>query len=150
MPGATAWQTARGYAMNEDEGSAADAYSDTSTSSPDQLSAALDQEWRGLATQVISARGSRYCSRLNVTLEDAAAREPESPTAPVFRLWAADNLASDGSYSNAVAAYDDCVRATQSTRPLVKRQDLVTGALLHKARAAYLSGEARGAIATYR
>jgi hypothetical protein len=133
----------------EDEQSAA-LGSSTSSSLPERLTAALDQEWRGLARQVISVRGGTYCSRMNVTLRDAADREPEAPTAPVYRLWAADNFASDGDYSNAVTAYDDCVQATQSARPLVERQDLVTGALLHKARAAYLSGDARGAIATYR
>jgi murein DD-endopeptidase MepM/ murein hydrolase activator NlpD/tetratricopeptide (TPR) repeat protein len=99
---------------------------------------------------VLSIHTSEDCSRSNVSLLAAAGREPQAPTAPAYRLWMADNLAMDGDYSAALKAYDDCVLATQSARPITAGQDLVTGALLHKAQAAELGDDPQGAIAAYR
>ena len=123
---------------------------DSSESPPEQLDAKTDYEWRQLADQVLNIRTGEDCSRTNVSLLAAADREPQAPTAPVYRLWIADNLAMVGDYSRAVQAYDDCVLATQSVRPITTHQDLTTGALIHKAQAAELGDDPQGAIAAYR
>ena len=123
---------------------------DSSNSLPEKLDAKTDHEWRQLATQVIKARSGENCSGSNVSLLAAADRGPQAPTAPAFRLWIADNLAIDGNYSKAIKAYDDCVLATQSARPITASQDLIAGALMHKAQASYLSGDPHGAMAVYR
>ncbi len=137
--------------MSYDESQAAENLRGTASSSPESLDGAIEYEWRQLAEQVLSIRrGGENCSRTNVTLGDAADREPEAPTAPVYRLWAADNLASDGDYESAVRAYDVCVVATQTARPMSEGQDLLTGAMLHKGQASSLNGDERAAIATYR
>lgn len=123
---------------------------DSSGTLPEKLDAKTDYEWHQLAAQVIKMRCVEDCSRSNDSLLVAADREPQAPTAPAFRLWMADNLAMDGDYSVAVKAYDDCLHATESARPITARQDLLTGALIHKAQAADLSGDPHGAIAVYR
>lgn len=115
----------------------------------EKLDAKTDYEWRQLASQVIKSRTGEYSSRTNVSLLAAAEREPQAPSAPAFRLWMADNLAIDGDYSEAITAYDDCVRACDSARPLSAHQDLVAGALMHKAQALTLSGDLTGAMAAY-
>lgn len=117
--------------------------------SPEALDTPLEHEWRSLATEVVRLRSGPHSSRANAPLARAAEREPEAPTAPIFLLWLADNLASDGEYASAVNAYDDCVVATESARPLTRHQDLVTGAMLHKAQAAHLAGDDHGAISIY-
>jgi murein DD-endopeptidase MepM/ murein hydrolase activator NlpD/tetratricopeptide (TPR) repeat protein len=117
---------------------------------PEKLDAKTDHEWRELATQVISIRPGENYSSSNVSLLAAADREPQAPTAPAFRLWMADNLAMDGNYSEAVKAYDHCVLATQSARPITAGIDLIEGALMHKAQATCLSGDSHGAISVYR
>lgn len=117
---------------------------------PEKLDTKTDHEWHQLSTQVIKMRSGKSCSRSNSSLLTAADREPQAPTAPAFRLWAADNLAIDGNYPEAVKAYDHCVLATQSARPITANQDLITGALMHKAQAVHLSGDSHGAIAVYR
>ena len=123
---------------------------DSSERQPEKLDAKTDHEWRQLASQVIEMRSGENSSRSNVSLLAAADREPQAPTAPAFRLWTADNLAMDGDYSASVKAYDDCVLAAQSARPITAGQDIVIGALNHKAQAADLSGDSHGAIAVYR
>ena len=123
---------------------------DSSSSLPEKLDAKTDHEWHQLATQVIKVRSSEKCSGTNINLLAAADRESQAPTAPAFRLWIADNLAIDGNYSKAVKAYDDCVLATQSAHPITARQDLITGALMHKAQASHLSGDPHGTMAVYR
>lgn len=44
-------------------------------------------------------------------------REPQSPTAPAYRLWLADNLARDGRLDDAVAAYDAVVECAEAADP---------------------------------
>lgn len=118
--------------------------------SPEPLGAYLEEEWRQLAVDVVRTRTGTASSVVNQSLADAADREPEAPTAPIFRLWLADSYASDGDYASAVGAYDDCVSSTQSARPMTEHQDLVSGALLHKAQVAQLLGEERAALDVYR
>lgn len=116
----------------------------------EELDPKTDLEWRNLANQIINLRSLKDCSKSNDSLLSAANRSPQSPTTPVFRLWLADNLAIDGNYVDAVKAYDNCVIASQSAKPFIPNQDLISGALTHKAQALDLSGDQNAAIVTYR
>ncbi len=116
----------------------------------EELDPKTDSQWRKLAIHVINTRSVKHCSQSNSTLLAAANSSPQSPTAPIFKLWVADNLAIDGNYTNAVKAYDSSVVASQSTRPFTSNQDLISGALIHKAQALDLLGDGNAAIATYR
>ena len=78
---------------------------------PESLDAKATYEWLQLGTQVAQARSDLLCARVNVTLEAAAEREPQSPTAPAYRLWMADNLAQDSRYGDALGAYDKAVNS---------------------------------------
>jgi murein DD-endopeptidase MepM/ murein hydrolase activator NlpD len=107
-------------------------------------------EWRGIAREVLRSRARVRCSDTNAMLLAAAEREPQSPAAPAFRLWAADNLARDGLFAEAVAAYDGALAAAQSAPRLLEDHDPVIGILHQKAGAAALAGDAAHAIRTCR
>ena len=116
---------------------------------PEELDAKATYEWRQLSAQVMKSRTDANCSSTNVSLLTAAERDPETPVAPVFHLWSADNLSIDGNFLEAIKVYDNCVHACDKTRPLTAHLDLVSSALTHKAQALSLSGDLRGAIAAY-
>jgi len=107
-------------------------------------------EWRQLSMQTIRRRQEPRCSNINATLEVAARREPQSPAAPFYQVWIADNLARDGDFAEAIASYDAAIRAAESTAPLFDGLDGVAAALNDKAQAATLASDAQLAIATYR
>ncbi len=108
-----------------------------------------ESEWIRLASQVRSAAIESHPSRLNKSLEAAAGREPQAPVAPAYRLWAADNLARDRVYSQAVKAYDHAIEAAQSASRLIAGSNPVIGMLYHKAAAAALDGDTATATQTY-
>lgn len=121
---------------------------------PDLLKlASLDEkaahEWRQLAAQVVHCRTGTGCARANITLEAAVAREPQSPAAPAFRLWMADNLARDARYADAVVTYDAALEQARSAGRLLEAHDPIIGVLHHKAQAAASAGDFATAIATY-
>lgn len=123
---------------------------DTDGLRPTSLDEKSAHEWRQLSGQVLLSRGEARCARTNVTLEAAAEREPQSPAAPAYRLWMADNLVRDDRLAEALAAYDATVMSAQSASRLMETTDPVIGALYHKAQAAALLGDATTAIAAYR
>lgn len=106
-------------------------------------------EWAQLSAQVLDCRRKPACSRINVTLESAAKRDLQSPAAPVFRLWMADNLLRDGEFRQALMAYDQVLEHAQSTRRLQPLHDLVPGALQHKAHAAASLGDVDAALGAW-
>ena len=75
---------------------------------PPTLDGRSTYEWRHLTGQVLHSRSQPACASVNVTLSDAANREPQSPLAPLYRLWMADNYARDGRFADALTAYDLC------------------------------------------
>jgi murein DD-endopeptidase MepM/ murein hydrolase activator NlpD len=107
-------------------------------------------EWRRLAGQVLAGRKHPLCASVNVTLQAAAERAPQSPAAPAYRLWMADNLARDRSFAAALAAYDDAVEHARSAQPLIETVDTIAAALRYKAQTAALAGEPATAIAAFR
>jgi len=119
-------------------------------STPKCLNARSAYEWRQLTRQVLSHRAGAHCSATNITLESAAEREPQSPAATAFRLWAADNLLRDERYADALGAYDLAVESAQGAAPLLEDHEPIIGILFQKARTAVLAGEPALAIATYR
>ena len=63
---------------------------------PASLDDKTAREWQSLADEVLSSRAERASSGVNNVLTAAFEREPQSPAAPAYRLWLADNLARDG------------------------------------------------------
>lgn len=117
---------------------------------PESLDERTEHEWRQLADQVLQWRFRRKSTDVNISLTKAAEREPDAPTAPAFQLWAADNLSIAGDYAAAVDAYDDCIYACESVRPLTPHSNLPVGAMMHKAQALHQSGDLQSAVAAYR
>ena len=105
--------------------------------------------WTRLSAQVVAARRAGQACRINKQLEDAALSDRQSPAAPAYRLWTADNLARETRYADAVVAYDAAIDSAQQSRPFHTRVDAVGASLLHKAQAADLSDDSALAIATY-
>ncbi|MFN8061237.1 MAG: M23 family metallopeptidase [Vicinamibacterales bacterium] len=95
------------------------------------------------------SRAEAACSGTNATLEAAVQRETQSPAAPAYRLWMADNLVRDDRLADALIAYDSTVASAQSASRLVESIDFIGGALYHKAQAATLLGDDVTAIAAY-
>jgi murein DD-endopeptidase MepM/ murein hydrolase activator NlpD len=124
--------------------------SELSRLSPDLLDAHTSFEWRQLTRQVLRSRRRPHCANVNVTLRAAAEREPQSPLAPAYRLWMADNHARDGSIAEAFEGYDACVLSAAAAPRLVGDCDIAFLALHAKAQAAALAGQAELAISTYR
>jgi tetratricopeptide (TPR) repeat protein len=117
---------------------------------PDSLDDKTTREWLSLTDEVLSSRAEAASAGVNEALLAAFEREPQSPAAPAYRLWAADNLARDGRLTEAVAAYDAAVECAQSAPRLLKAHDPAVGALFHKAQAAAQTGATSTAIATFR
>jgi Peptidase family M23 len=116
---------------------------------PEALDAKASDEWLALADQVLRSRTERSSCRTNASLTGAVEREPQSPLAPAYRLWIADNFVRDGQLDKALAAYDVAVECAQSAPRLFERLDPIPGALFHKAQAAAATGAVATAIATY-
>jgi tetratricopeptide (TPR) repeat protein len=114
------------------------------------LDRATRERWIDLAACTLSARGEARASAVNELLEAAAGAEPQSPVAPAYRIWAADNLAREGRYALALRAFDVAIDVGSSAPRLTAKADPVSAALLHKAQVARLGGEPETAIRTYR
>jgi Flp pilus assembly protein TadD len=117
---------------------------------PDSLDDKTSHEWMSLADEVLSSRAEQSSSGINGVLMAAFEREPQSPTAPAYRLWLADNLARDGRLDDAVAAYDAVVECAEAAPRLLEAHDPSVSALFHKAQAAAQIGATSTAIATFR
>ena len=129
---------------------AVDADLELSELSPPSLDLRSTIEWRSLSAQVLRARRRPGCSNVNFMLQVAAEREPQSPLSPAYRLWAAENYASDGSVSEALAAYDACVASAEGTNRLIEECNLPFLALQAKAQLAALHNMPDLAVASYR
>lgn len=119
------------------------------TNGQERLDPRTRQDWIRFAGQVAAAAQEGFCSSCNAALKAAADKEPESPVAPAYRLWIADNLARDGRPGEALQAYDEAIEACQSAQRLVPELDSTVGALYHKAQAAALAGDTSLALDTY-
>ncbi|MBA2516596.1 MAG: hypothetical protein H0V22_04670, partial [Solirubrobacterales bacterium] len=117
---------------------------------PDSLDDKTAREWLSLSDEVLSSRAEPSSFRVNDALMAAFEREPQSPAAPAYRLWLADNLAGDGHLADAVAAYDAVVECAQSAPRLLEALDPAVGALFHKAQASAQIGATSTAISTFR
>jgi len=104
------------------------------------------QEWVQLTTHVLRARSAPNCCAANANLEAAAKREPQSPVAPAYHLWIADNFARDGHYTDAARAYDAAVDRSQALSNLADILDPTEGALYDKAQTLALGGSIAAAI----
>lgn len=113
------------------------------------LGADLAGKWFHLSHKTQTAALGVDPTRVNVDLEEAAAEEPESPVAGLFRLWAADTLARTGRHMEAAAGYDTLVGESEGVASF-NDIDVIGEALRHRAAALALSGDIDGAIATYR
>jgi Peptidase family M23 len=124
-------------------------YPDKDNLDAEPLDAKTEAEWIRLAREVRAAAIESRSSLLNQNLEAAAGREPQAPVAPAYRLWAADNLARDRRFSEAVKAYDQAIESAQSSSRLIAGIDSTIGMVRHKAGAAALAGDVKVAIQTY-
>jgi hypothetical protein len=103
-------------------------------------------EWVQLTTHVLRARSAFNSCIANQRVEAAAAREPQAPVSPGYRLWIADNFARDRRFTDAARAYDATLERSQSLRDLADSLDPTVSALYHKAQALALAGSVTSAI----
>lgn len=106
------------------------------------------EEWQILSRTVLRARSKSACRHSNEEIELALSREVESPLAPSYRLWVADNFAIDGDYSQSIKAYDRAIECALRVRDLRPELNPSAGALLSKAKALELSGDVASAVET--
>jgi len=116
----------------------------------EQLDDKTREEWWKLSALTALAIAEAAPSQANAALIAAAGREPQSPTASTYRLWAADNLACDGRLLEAIKAYDVALDVALSSRRFHPEVKPASGSLRHKASAAKLAGDSKLAIRTYR
>jgi hypothetical protein len=107
------------------------------------------RQWLRLSGELAAAAAGPSPSWVNEKLDAAARSQPQSPLAPAYRLWMGDNLAREGRYPEAIAAFDAAIDPAQAAARLLPAADPTRGALLHKAQAATLAGDAQLAISTY-
>lgn len=114
---------------------------DRSSKSLASLDVRATVEWQELSAGVSRARREGKAAGTNSTLHRAVEREPQSPASPAYRLWAADNLAGDGQYGNALHAYDEAIVRARDAAPLLDVLDFTSAGLNNKAGAAMLLGD---------
>lgn len=105
--------------------------------------------WWDLAREVSRTAIAGDPTNMIRELEDAADRDPVSPLAPAYRLWAADALTRIGKNEEAIAAYDRVIAAVKSA-PALDRIDFGTEALKHRAGAQARAGDIDAAVTTCR
>ena len=89
------------------------------------------------------------CAKVNHLLQSASDREPQSPLAPSYRFWVADNLAADRRYGEAVTAYDAAIDSCHSAPRFFDSVDPMVAMLYHKAQAAALHNDYATAMNAY-
>ena len=107
------------------------------------------EEWLKMSAEAAAANVGPWPCRINKELDAAARSEPQSPVAPAYRLWIADNLAREARYLEAIRAFDSAIDSAQSARRFLPHVDPTCCSLLHKAQAAAIGGDAKIAISTY-
>lgn len=108
------------------------------------------RQWLDLSLQFSRAvRTPRPCS-VNATLEEATTGEPESPAAPAFLLWAAENYAREGRHHEAVEAFERVVQRADSVEPMHPALDFTRAARHHQAASAAELGRVDQAISVLR
>ncbi len=116
---------------------------------PKSLDAKSAYEWRSLSAQVHEHRRTSASVHINMTLEAAIARDPQSPVAGAYRLWIADNYLQNGDIRESLGHYDMACEALSANEPLVASIDGIGGALLHKAQAAARCGDTKASVEAY-
>lgn len=105
--------------------------------------------WMQMSSKTINGN-LRNESLVNEELLNASSLDLQSPVAPLFKFWLADNLARAGNYAQAIKAYDVTVETSMNAAKFLKGVDVVEGALYHKAYAAKLSADFKLSIDTFK
>src|SRR5215203_3279619 len=109
---------------------------DTPRFAADQLDENTRREWLLLSARTHAATIGVRPSRVNEELSAAVYSEPESPVAPAYLLWIAENLTREARYPEAVEAFDPVIERAQSVESFIPGVDFALAALHHKAEAA--------------
>ena len=107
-------------------------------------------QWRSLSMRTAVTNASGSPSETNEELDAAAQSDPQSPVAPAYRLWHADNLAREARYPESIRAYDAVVEDAQSAPRLLPDVDARACALRHKAQTAAVGADPATAITSYK
>lgn len=106
--------------------------------------------WVELSRRTRTAASGRSPCDANEELEEEAGREPEAPTAPAYRLWAAENLAREARFDESLPAFDAAIERGEEASPLVEGVDVVGIALHHKGQAAARAGQLDASARAFR
>lgn len=111
---------------------------------------AVAQSWQELARRTQDARLRLRPTAVNAQLERAAEAEQAAPTAPVYRLWMADNFAWEGRWDEAIRACDAVIDAAQHADILLPAVDPSRTAGYRRAELAAAAGHVDQALASWR
>jgi len=110
----------------------------------------LTKNWMDLALRTQTARLSRKPLELNSALMAATERNSETPVAPAYLLWIADNQALAGNWEAALATYDAALKSAESTVALTPNINFGRVAMEYRAEAFAANGDVAAAISTWR
>ena len=110
----------------------------------------LANQWYDLGMRAADAARGPRPSEANRSLSAAVEAEPQSPLAPVYRLWMGNNLAREGRLADAVDSFHKALDAVRDAAELTQPWDVQGAALKDLAVAQERAGDVVAAIATFR
>lgn len=112
------------------------------------LDSSLQDRWFDLGTRAATAARGPKATHVNYLLAAEVHADPQSPLAPVYLLWMADNLAREGRNADALGVYERAIGAVDDAAPLAERYDVRRAVLKSMSGAFDRAGDPDGAIRT--
>jgi hypothetical protein len=106
--------------------------------------------WVDLSFRTAYAAARLHPCQINGELEAAAQSAGQSPVAPAYRLWMAENMCREGQDHESLKAFDDVTEAAARSARLTGDPDFAAEAMAKKAEAATRVHNVGLAIQTYR
>ena len=107
-------------------------------------------QWIDLSFKTAYAACRLQPCHMNAELDAAAQSAGQSPIAPAYRLWIADNMNREGQYHNALAAFDTVLETAARAEKVAGDPDFSGEALAKKAASAARIHDVDLSIRTYR
>jgi hypothetical protein len=108
-----------------------------------------EEDWLRLSAMTQTAATGPNPCRVNEELRRAAHSEPQSPLAPAYLLWIAENVVREARYAESLSAFDAAVDGAHDAQRLLPTTNFIHVALHHKAEAAAIAGDRGLAIQTF-
>jgi tetratricopeptide (TPR) repeat protein len=107
-------------------------------------------QWMDLSFRTTEAAGRMQPRQMHAELEAAARSAGQSPVAPAYRLWIAENMCREGQDQESLQAFDEVLETAARVERLIDDPDYAVEALTKKAAAAARLHNVDLAMQTYR